>query len=870
MNSSFVQGISGKNGSFLYMIDEKTIQTSTLYLKHSFFIEGHGNFLEIRKINKIEIEFCFFSQIFKNKISSKALNFQLISEVYLYSLKISNFSDIGAIAVVTSNYFLLHDSRVVLSHSAASGGGLLLDSVLVSYINSTVFLNNSAEIDGGAVYFICPKLNCIFKVDNSIFKFNFADRYGSALKSEDMDANISKSNNISDNHSPTNTEVSSFPSKIYFIKNGSYSLDLGILVSGRDTNLTFELLDNTNKTFSFDDIGRMDFMAYSENGEAVSFQNEKAVVRQGRATYIGFSIVAKPGQSYKVGLQYSNDLTGKSFAQNFTLALRDCIKGEILSGDICTPCKSSFYSLDDDPMSKNSTFCKACPENALCPGGSVIQPKTGYWRRNENQSYIVKCAFRESCRGVNSETTTVNSNFSSLCATGYKGNLCFTCEKGYGKFSDKECVKCSSSNLLYFRFILMCLISLSFLTYQTEAAFSFTTVESKRRSLVKVVVDHISYISFISRFNVNWDTVIFNFFSVNDQYITTVPKEMFNFECYLDQLFSGEDIFLANSIVVSLTPFLYGTMCLIQLYIFYGLVKLKERFFPASKKTEASIQTKPNIKIESSENITKIEISISTKPKRIEKNVSALCVIIFYNFYPRILINGLQYVKCIKIDETEDLFLEAYPDLKCWESVHIRYLFFVLIPNLVFWGCLIPILFYILPRIIINRSKKSGNSGQSALNSDSLYSDLLSFLTLDFKEKFYFWEVFTYLFKFMIAVFMVITSRFAPLSQGALLIFIFLGLFLIQEQFKPYRYPFINNFKTYSLITTICTSAFAILSSDQSQNNDQRFFYLICVLILNIIFYMIWVYYFFQESIKVTTIDLYRKLSGSLKKQPKK
>ncbi len=111
-----------------------------------------------------------------------------------------------------------------------------------------------------------------------------------------------------------------------------------------------------------------------------------------------------------------------------------------------------------------------------------------------------------------------------------------------------------------------------------------------------------------------------------------------------------------------------------------------------------------------------------------------------------------------------------------------------------------------------------------------------------------------------------ITSRFKSLSQGALLIFIFLFLFLIQEKHKPYRYDFTNNFKTYSLITTICTSAFAILASDVKLENSQKFAYLVCVLLLNVAFYCIWAVYFFKEAIKEAAIDLLRRFSSSLNK----
>ena len=52
------------------------------------------------------------------------------------------------------------------------------------------------------------------------------------------------------------------------------------------------------------------------------------------------------------------------------------------------------------------------------------------------------------------------------------------------------------------------------------------------RAMVKILVDHLSYVSFISTFKIDWSSLVLDMLSVGDQYLQTVPSEMFNFECF--------------------------------------------------------------------------------------------------------------------------------------------------------------------------------------------------------------------------------------------------------------------------------------------------------------------------------------------------
>ena len=124
---------------------------------------------------------------------------------------------------------------------------------------------------------------------------------------------------------------------------------------------------------------------------------------------------------------------------------------------------------------------------------------------------------------------------------------------------------------------------------------------------------------------------------------------------------------------------------------------------------------------------------------------------------------------------------------------------------MILWGCGIPLLLTIITYKMHRRKKMLIKKG--------IYNYLLSFLTIDYINRYYLWEVFTYLSKFFFVSATVLTSSLEPVSQGAVLILIFLILFLVQERCRPYRFEFINMFKSCSFLTAVCNYYLAIIDS---------------------------------------------------------
>ncbi len=84
---------------------------------------------------------------------------------------------------------------------------------------------------------------------------------------------------------------------------------------------------------------------------------------------------------------------------------------------------------------------------------------------------------------------------------------------------------------------------------QSVMALKFVEGKSEKRSLLKVLINHSYFISFIDKFDVNWSEETTRFSEFIDNYLTPVPKEALNIDCLLDKYFESYDL-------VSNKPFL--------------------------------------------------------------------------------------------------------------------------------------------------------------------------------------------------------------------------------------------------------------------------------------------------------------------------
>ena len=396
-----------------------------------------------------------------------------------------------------------------------------------------------------------------------------------------------------------------------------------------------------------------------------------------------------------------------------------------------------------------------------------------------------------------------------------------------------------------------------------------TETWSKRRCLVKLLVDHMTFSSFISRFNIDWTDTVLQIFSINDSYLSAAPAEMFNFDCALSHITTSQNKLQLNSILVSLSPVYYGVFNIILIYFykclksFFLLFKMKIEKIRLLQRKKGGSFSKPVIQINFMRSQQEQAKSKKEPEMTFDQIVFATCLIIFYNFYPRLLQNGMEWLKCIELTDDHISFLESDPDIPCWGEKHWFSIVATAMPTLLLWGLLTPILLHYL----VYKIKTKVYDEHSTTKRQ-----LLEFRCIDYKPQFYFWDLISYISKFTIVFCAVITNKFDPASQAAILILVMLGIFLIQEKLKPYKYHFVNDLRTYSYITIICTSSLAIIASSDNIKDQQKGIYVAILISFNVLFYAIWLFYFIKkgadwENSKSLVADYFRRVSDRLSKR---
>lgn len=103
-----------------------------------------------------------------------------------------------------------------------------------------------------------------------------------------------------------------------------------------------------------------------------------------------------------------------------------------LNGTMCF-CQSGFYQKGNWP----NIECVQCSPGADCKGGEMalslqyVESAPAYWRSDPDSLLFYECPVKEACPG----------GALAACSPGYRGVLCGSCEKGYGKVLQR-CKRC--------------------------------------------------------------------------------------------------------------------------------------------------------------------------------------------------------------------------------------------------------------------------------------------------------------------------------------------------------------------------------------------------------------------------------------------
>lgn len=624
--------------------------------------------------------------------------------------------------IIISSIFLQNSAKIsssytkkVIQRDTGKGGCVLNDCEYYSQyrmeLKNSFFINNSADNFGPTIVAKSLGKNQTLIFSNNSFEnnsdgLNYTNMFSSSPIKAYLLSKDFKPENYYDLNLSTNNE------KIQKILS-DYNINSTTIASGQEFNFSIILTDAYDQLLLFESntVAELTCSFYNNtlsNDDSNSSNNSKSLNQNiqtvfvdkgtsqsinGILTFSGTKIVMTPHSNLSCNATITlddsvffqstlemgmNGTINRNLEIYWNIYVRNCIKGELLMDDnTCFKCLTGTYLLED-PMigSYASKKCNNCPNNAYCKGGKYISPYAGFWRYSENSTLILECPTPEGCEGIgiafqnmmNLSNLTEKELTMGICNPKYRGNLCYTCSKGYGRVgSNQNCEECSSLILIYIKMSLSLIFIVGYIAIQAKIFSNIDKKDPNLAIMMKLILNHFQTISMINLVSLGW-TIEFSFYFSAVDYLSFLSQDFFIIDCLVQNI--DQNLLVQKIIFTVLLPIILSLLMIsIWMITFFILLYRKK-----GASTENS----------------KFLIFIS------EKMRITLLILVFI-LYPEILRKSFSLLNCLLIDDSDDFtVLTASPNVQCWNGDHKTWVLTVSMPGLIVWGVFTPLIIFLV------------------------------------------------------------------------------------------------------------------------------------------------------------------------------
>jgi predicted outer membrane repeat protein len=458
VSSESVISFEGLKASQLQSIGEASllaIKTGSLSMMNSVVSDFNSTALITDSTRTIRISGCTFERGSALSMTvADVTNFErfyIDRSTFRANSAVQNNAGISAVNLITWNLNgTLNISESSFSDNrAASQGNLYTDTKFVNITHSSFFNNSATQGRGGALELGCYVASpCYMSVSHSNFTNNSAALDGGAIywsKQEPQLVNLT----FSHNSAPYGKDVASFGVNLKSLDYNETTQRLSKVANGMYLNIASGQRIPTNFTIALvDNLGQVIGTDYTSIGTISPVDTQNVTVTgtirvqayAGVYYFSGVKITAQPGVEIKVSVtsdalsDLADDATGKGSVKDIALMVqvRECEAGEAQVGKDCVKCGYNTYSL------KPSQACTSCPSGAICYGGALMVPQSGYWRSAKYTDLFFPCPNSATCLG----SPHITPSLTGTCSYGFKGNRCQACDNGFSRTGKNLCNKC--------------------------------------------------------------------------------------------------------------------------------------------------------------------------------------------------------------------------------------------------------------------------------------------------------------------------------------------------------------------------------------------------------------------------------------------
>lgn len=538
IKNSVFSNVSQKNGFYLISAERTALIVENSFfeylnnvflLKQSYFNLTLSQFENIiSDLSVISLEKCYKTWIISTnfqKILSKSSTFEAKNSfepiIFEYSMffNVSGYHG-GAISIATGETII--NFCKFYNNIAQRGGALFFYCLLKNEkicnfsMNSNEFIQNAALIDGGAFKFLyvepLDKNNtyinntALYSFDHSgyFMKLGFEIIFNGELIFSSFSINQSEFfmlQTVNSNQIIQNYQLKFYPLDSYNQK----------IKEKLPNNVFVEFLNETLTVNNTQEIKKLMVSNpfYCENNEDFRYIGKISAIQDENFsfTFNEINVVSCPTSlrylkfytdDAKINSEYPSSLYNlenslneyKSDTDYFIyvpLKMNPCEQGQYYNPLLmsCYECLPNYFSFENETLT-----CKPCLNNAVCNGGTNLEPKNNYWSDKQLPENIYSCnVLAGSCLG----------NFT--CKTQTKGVLCGDCidldgDNTFYKDNSGSCKECPNIYLIILLYLIGILIVL-YLLKRIIHALEDQEMPIEKKFNVKIMIKFLHFIFYM-------------------------------------------------------------------------------------------------------------------------------------------------------------------------------------------------------------------------------------------------------------------------------------------------------------------------------------------------------------------------------------
>jgi len=703
--------------------------------------------------------------------------------------------------------------------NSADSSAVLFSDVKATNITRSTFINNEARNgNGGAVELGCEvSYPCVIGVTHSNFTNNRAELNGGAIYWT-LQEPYTFNNTYINNSAVYGKDVASFGvnlmsidfaqsesqrvnNQLSRVADGTY-LNVG---SGQRLPMTIAigLVDKYGQIVATDNksVGTLS----PDNIENVTVTGENRVqAKAGVYYFTNVKFSADPGVEIKIKVtsdaidNLPDEATGAGLTPDIDIQVqvRTCASGEAQIGKDCVRCEYDTYSLSPDQE------CKRCPSGAICYGGSLMVPESGYWRPSKDTDKFFACPNSGTCLG----SPNVSPSLTGECSYGFRGNKCQACDNGFSRTGENQCGKCPDQVTNGLRILGVCLLLAIINGIMVRSSLKNAYQPKELHSIyIKIFCNYLQLVLLTTQLNLAWPSFVFLLFNAQKN-AATVTDQLFSFDCLLadDEPDSYIELYYRKLIIMAFLPLMLALIAVLYwtgMYCYEG------------------------------------------KAVVFKKELIATLVVLFFLIHPNIVKANFALFSCTEI-MPDELWLNDNLDIQCYAAKHSFYAAVVALPALLVWGVGVPTM------ILVYLCKKKREL-------DNLMMKLkYGFLFSGFRKSKFYWEFVIMYRKIIIICCVVFIGNFSVRVQALTIMVVISYFVVLQHLVQPYSHVSLNRMEMRGILCAAVTIYCGLyyLSGDLSE--PLKVFFFVIMVAINAIF----IYYFIKKLTGALTPILVKSL----------